>query len=144
MKRKVLLLVLVVFLILILASCGPHFHNGDDESSQAEQTVYEYWIAIINRQYDLAKWHCITDGVWYNKTDEWEEYINTNSKGEASVIIWFGPFYKITEVFENRAIVYPRITVDILSSPGSYGAHGKLFEYEIELVKSFSLGWKLE
>ncbi len=53
-----------------------------------EDTVYNYWQAIINRQYELAKWYCVPDGVWYNKVDEWEEYININSEGEASVVIF--------------------------------------------------------
>ncbi|GAI17679.1 unnamed protein product [marine sediment metagenome] len=45
------------------------------DRSLAEETVYNYWQAIINRQYGLAKCYCITGGIWDNKVDEWEEYI---------------------------------------------------------------------
>ncbi|GAH49435.1 unnamed protein product, partial [marine sediment metagenome] len=34
---------------------------------RAEEAVYQYWQAIINRQYGLAKHYYIPDGVWYNK-----------------------------------------------------------------------------
>jgi len=72
MKRKVLLSVLVIFLILALVGCGPHFLDGTgtEDADCAEQTVYDYWRAIINRQYELAKCYCIIDGIWCNKVDE--------------------------------------------------------------------------
>jgi len=117
---------------------------GESLESMAEESVYHYWQAIINRQYELAKFHCIPDGVWYNKVDEWEEYININSEGEASLLI-FGPvFYKPTEVIgediydpdiRDEAIVYARIATDITAFPGSSYHEGDTFEYEIELHK---------
>ena len=60
-------------------------------------------------------WHMCPDGVWYNKVDEWEEYINTNSEGEASLVIYLDKFYKPTEVIgediydpdiDNDKIIY--------------------------------------
>lgn len=136
-----------IILILTLIGCKttPPV-NGCPEWMRAEQEVYSYWIAIINRQYELAKYSCITDGIWYNKTDEWEEYINTNSEGEASVLIYLPSFYKQAEVIENNAIVYARITVEITAFPGSNIHYGDTFEYEIELIKQdYPPGdWELE
>jgi len=83
MKSRALLSVLVILLILILTGCGMIPLEFPDWM-RAEEAVYQYWQAIINRQYGLAKYYCIPDGVWYNKVDEWEEYINTNSEGEVS------------------------------------------------------------
>jgi len=108
MKSRVLLSVLVILLILTLTGCSPNFLDGCDESSQAEQTVYNYWRAITNRQYELAKFYCVPDGIWYNKVDEWEEYINTNSEGEASVIVSFYNFYSPTVIVCDIAYVYPQ------------------------------------
>jgi len=133
-KRKVLLSILVIILILALSGCGM-VAPGLPDWMIAEQTVWEYWKAIINRQYELAKWYCINDGIWYNKVDEWEEYINTNSEGEASVVIYGPSFYEQSEAIGNNAVVYATIATDITAFPGSCIHEGGLFEYEIELIK---------
>ncbi|MEA2087097.1 MAG: hypothetical protein U9O91_03260 [Candidatus Caldatribacteriota bacterium] len=144
MKKKVLLLVLIIFLISILAGCGAI--PCDPEWDRTEQEVYSYWQAIINRQYDLARCYCIIDGIWYNKVDEWEEYININSEGEASVVIYEPVFYEKTEVIGGNATVYTRIITDITPFPGSNLHEGDLFEYEIELIRQYTPpgDWKLK
>lgn len=142
MKRKVLILVIIIFLISILTGCGTL--PGLPEWARAEQEVYSYWRAITNRQYELAKWHCINDGIWYNKVDEWEEYINTNSEGEASVIIHTPHFYKQTKVIGDNAIAYVQIFTDKIPFPGSCVIYGDVFEYEIELIRSSHGYWKLK
>ena len=134
MKRKILITFLIILLILMLTGCTM-VPPGESLEDMAEQTVYEYWRAIINRQYELAKWHCITGGIWYNKVDEWEEYININSEGGASVIISEHYFYEPTEVIGDNIIVYTRIITDITAFPGSSYHEGDFFEYEIELIK---------
>ncbi|GAI97913.1 unnamed protein product, partial [marine sediment metagenome] len=105
-------------------------------------------IAIINRQYELAKYYCITGGVWYNKTDEWEEYINTNSEGEALVLIYKPSFYKEAEKVGDTVIVYTRITVDKIVFPTKKmnGIDIDVFEYETELIKqNYPYGdWELK
>jgi len=144
MKRKVLISFLVIILILALTGCGM-VAPGLPSWMVAEQTVWEYWKAIINRQYELAKCYCIIDGIWYNKVDEWEEYINVNSEGEASVVIYGPSFYEQSEAIGNNAVVYATIATDITAFPGSCIHEGGLFEYEIELIKTFPSGdWKLK
>ena len=140
MKRNILLLVLTVFLISILAGCGPHFLDGMDIEDSAEDFVYNYWIAMINRQYELAKYDCMPGGIWYNKTDEWEEYINTNSEGEASALVYFHYFYKPTEVVGNSIIVYAKISVDKIAFPDNSGVEVDTFEYEMEVIETPPLG----
>ena len=137
MKRKVLLSVLVIILILALTGCVVTPELITDKSL-AEEAVYNYWQAIINRQYELAKCFCIYDGIWYNKIDEWEEYININSEGECSfLIIYFDKFYKPTEIIECNAVVYARIIVDkiVLPCKKMDGMDIDIFEYETELIK---------
>ena len=143
MKRKFLISFLIILLILALTGCGmiaPGFPNW----MLAQDAVYNYWQAIINRQYELAKCYCITDGIWYNKVDEWEEYININSEGEASVLIFLDNFYKPTEVIgediydpdiRDNAVVYAEIITHKRSFPCSYGIDVDVFEYETELLK---------
>ena len=145
MKKKILLLVLFILLISVLTGCKI-IPPCCPEEMRAQQKVYSYWQAIINRQYELAKYYCITDGVWYNKVDEWEEYIDTNSEGEASVVIRLHPFYKQTEVFEDNAIVYVTVSADKIPFPDSCATYVDTFEYEIELIKETSppTNWKLK
>ena len=144
MKSRVLLLALVIFLILIVGCriippCCP-------EWMRAQQEVYSYWQAIINRQYELAKYYCVPDGIWYNKVDEWKEYINTNSEGEASVVIHLHPFYKQAEVIGDNAIVYTTVSADKIPFPDSCATYVDTFEYEVELIKETSPpgDWKLK
>ena len=138
-KNRILLSVLIIFLILALTGCGMIPPN-DSLESMAEDTVYHYWQAIINRQYELAKYYCVIDGVWYNKVDEWEEYINTNSEGEASTLVWFNNFYKPIEIVGNTIIVYVEISVDKIAFPGCSEINVDTFEYEMEIIEIPSLG----
>lgn len=152
MKSKILLLVFVILLVLVFTGCGPHFLNGMDDEGLVEQIVYDYWLAIMNRQYELAKWYCLPGGVWDHKTDELEECINTNSEGEASVIVYFTyPYFnKITEIIEDTAFVYTFVPIDIIPFPGSNVIGGislaemdNYYEMELILVTPFE-GWKLK
>jgi len=143
LKSKLLLSIFIIFLILALVSCNP-IPIGESEEARAEDAVYLYWQAITNRQYELAKHHCIVDGIWYNKTDEWEEYININSEGEASLLISPLYLYDETEVIGNNAIVYAEIFVDKIPFPSSGVIHVGVFRYETELIRIFTAEWKLK
>ena len=151
MKRKVLLLVLVIPLILALTGCGVTPELTTDKSL-VEEAVYNYWQAIINRQYGLAKCYCIIGGIWDNKVDEWEEYININSEDVCSfLLIFLDDFYKPTEVIGDTAIVYVRIIADKIVVPckktdGDGIDIIDVFEYETELTKqNYPYGnWELK
>ena len=134
MKRKVLISFLAILLFLALTSCGM-VPPGESAEDMAEESVYHYWQAIINRQYELAKCYCITDGIWYNKTDEWEEYINDNSEGNVSLMIYGPSFYEETEVIGDTATVYVWISVHKIMLSDIYGGKVDTFEYETELIK---------
>jgi len=154
LKVKLLLSIFAIFLILALVGCEITQPEDPNETippclpewARAEHEVYSYWRAIINRQYELAKWHCILDGIWHNKTDEWEEYINDNSEGEASVIILEPSFYEQTEIIGDIAVVYVRIYANKIAFPGSYVIEVDTFKYGIELIKETSPpgDWKLK
>jgi hypothetical protein len=148
MKRKVLILFLFILLILALTGCvvAPELTTN---RFLAEEAVYEYWQAIINRQYELARCYCVLDGVWYNKVDEWKEYININSEDDASsLMIYFDKFYKPTEIIKDNAVVYARIITDKIVFPTKKmnGIDIDVFEYETELIKqNYPYGdWELK
>ncbi len=143
MKKKVLISFFVILLILALTGCvvAPELTNR----MLVEDLVYNYWQAIINRQYGLARCYCIIGGIWYNKVDEWEEYININSEGPCSfLMIYFDGFYKPTEVIEDKAVVYVRIITDNIVLPCNSDLHRKMngmdidiFEYETRLIMRY-------
>ena len=148
MKRKILISFLVIFLILALIGCvvAPELTT---DRFLAEEAVYNYWQAIINRQYELARCCCVFDGFWYNKVDEWEEYININSEGPCSfLIIYFDEFYKPTEIIKDNAVVYARIITDNIVFPCKKmdGLDIDIFEYETKLIKqNYPYGnWELK
>ena len=153
MKKKVLISFLIILLILVLTGCvvAPELTTN---KFLAEEAVYNYWQAIINRQYELAKCFCIYGGIWDNKVDEWEEYININSEDPCSfLIIYFDKFYKPTEVIGDTAIVYVRIIADKIVVPCNSDLHKKIdgmdieiFEYETELIdRTYPTGyWALK
>lgn len=145
MKRKILLSILSLSLVLTLIGCKG-IPCGDPEWVRAENSVYLYWQAITNRQYELAKWYCISGGIWYNKTDELEEYININSEGETSLLISESHFQGQTEVIENHAIVNIYIFSNKITFSNNYLIYdGETLEYEIELIKISPPGdWKLK
>jgi len=142
MKKKVLISVLAILLILVLTGCGVTPELTTDKSL-VEEAVYNYWQAIINRQYELAKCFCVIGGIWDNKVDEWEEYININSEDYCSfLVIYFDKFYKPTEIIGCNAIVYVKIIADKIVLPCNSDLHKKMdgmdidiFEYETELIK---------
>ena len=146
MKRKVSISFLIMLLVLALTGCGM-VAPGLPAWMAVEDTVTNYWQAIINRQYELAKWYCITGGIWYNKVDEWEEYINANSEGDATVLIFLDKFYKPTEVIGGdidniydpdiryEAIAYVKIITHKRLFIDSYITDVDVFEYETELLK---------
>jgi len=147
MKRKVLISFFVIFLVLALTGCAVAPELTD--RFLAEEAVYNYWQAIINRQYELAKCFCIIGGVWDKKVDEWEEYININSQGEcSSLIIYFDKFYKPTEIIGDNAVVYAKIITDktVFPCKKMIGLDFDIFEYETELIKqNYPYGnWELK
>ena len=137
MRRKVLLLFFVILLVLALTGCVAAPELTTDRFL-VEEAVYNYWQAIINRQYVLAKLYCVISGIWNNKVDDWEEYININSEDECSfLIIYFDRFYKSTEIIGCNAVVYARIIVEkiVLPCKKMDGMDIDIFEYETELIK---------
>jgi hypothetical protein len=155
MKRKVLIFILVMLLNLALSGCVT-ISPREPLWMEAERTVTQYWQAIINRQYELAKCYCYPFGIWYNKVDEWEEYINNNSEGETSLMIFLDKFYKPTKLIKeniynpdirNSAVIYVKIITHKIPFPGSLVEMDlDVFEYETELINpNYSSGyWMLK
>lgn len=61
MKKKVLLSVLVIFLVLTLVSCGG--------KEKIKGTTDDYFLALSNQRYELAKTYCVSGGKYYKFVD---------------------------------------------------------------------------
>jgi len=144
LKVKLLSLIFVIFLVLVLVSCQI-VPIGLPEWMRAEAEVQSYWEAITNRRYELAKYYCILDGIWYNKVDEREEYIDANSGDGVSLTISPPHFSERTEVVGDNAIANITIFVDKITFPNDHPVHrNETFIYEVELIRSSSGFWKLK
>lgn len=62
MKKKILLSLIVIFLILTLAGCG--------NKEKIEEVIDNYYLALSNRQYELAQTYCIEGGSKYKYAEK--------------------------------------------------------------------------
>lgn len=62
MKKKILLSLVILFLILTLVGCG--------DKEKITEVINNYWLALSNRQYELAQTYCISDGSKYKYAEK--------------------------------------------------------------------------
>jgi len=62
MKKIILLSVLIIFLVLILTGCG--------DKEKISKVIDDYWLALSNRQYELAQTYCIEGGSSYKYAEK--------------------------------------------------------------------------
>ena len=62
MKKIILLSVLIIFLVLILTGFG--------NKEAIEKVIDDYWLALSNRQYELAQTYCIEGGSGYKYAEK--------------------------------------------------------------------------
>ena len=72
MKKKILLSTFVVFLIFAIAGCSgiiaPPLHNAEE----ILRAVDNYFLALSNREFELAKTYCIPNGSAYQAVEEYQ------------------------------------------------------------------------
>ena len=116
MKKKILLSVFIIFLVLALIGCTGVTPVIPDEYQEEiiKEVVSNYWSALSNRQYELAKSYCILNGTFYLGAEEyqdmpyfgfatstWEAYFNyieinkNNAKANIDITL------TVTVCFEN-------------------------------------------
>ena len=85
MKKKIFLLVFVIFLTFTLVGCSgvvtpPLIHENED----ILRVVNNYWLALSNREYELAKIYCILNGNAYQAAEEYQDM----PYFESSTMMW--------------------------------------------------------
>lgn len=106
MKKKILLLIFVMFLILALTGCVgviPPLLNNAEEILRA---VDNYLLALSNREFELAKTYCIPDGNAYQAVEGYQDmpYI------ESSTLV-FTAYLNYVETIGNNSEVNINLTL---------------------------------
>ena len=96
MKKRIILSVLVISLVLILTGCGV---TPATDEIRIKSIIQNYWLALSNRQYELAKTYCILYGEYYFMVEKYKDIPYVESS------IWtFEPYFNYIEMTVNDAI----------------------------------------
>ena len=94
MKRKLFFVGLFLILAIFLSGCssGGLVTPATDEA-KVKSVIQDYWLALSNRQYDLAKTYCILNGKYYLAVEEYQDipYVGSST--------WtFEPYFNYVEI----------------------------------------------
>ena len=137
MKKKILLSIFVVFLILLFVGCG--IIPDVNQEEEVKEVINNYWLALSNKQYELAKTYCVSYGDAYYAVEDYQslsdyDYVTINW---TSYINW-------VNIIGNNATANMKLTLvvtvcleDICSTQTE-----TLYNYSMYLVKIDNI-WKL-
>ena len=81
MKKKFLLSVFIIFLVLVLVGCG--IIPDISQKEEIKEVINNYWSALSNKQYELAKTYCMLYGDAYYAVEDYQslsdyDYVTIN------------------------------------------------------------------
>jgi PBP1b-binding outer membrane lipoprotein LpoB len=100
MKRQVLILIGLIILILMLIGCSeiaPVFNQKEE----IKEVINNFWVAISNNQYELAKSLCVKNGIAYNTAIGYQNSFNAGTLPEINLI----PNINWICIVDNKAVV---------------------------------------
>mgnify|MGYP001095877290 CR=1 FL=1 len=110
MRKKIIVSVFVTLLVLVLIGCSgvtPVILDIGQEE-KVKEVVINYWLALSNRQYELAKSYCILNGNAYQSA---EEYQNVPFFSFSTTT--FEPYFNYIETNGNNAKSNINITIKV-------------------------------
>jgi len=142
MRKKIILSFFIILLSLVLINCSGVIPITPDinQKEEIKEVINNYWLALSNKQYELAKIYCITYGDAYYAIEEYQnlfdyDYITLN---------WI-LVYNWVEIIGSNAIVNVNITLiatvcfeDICSSSSE-----TINNFSVYLIKIDNI-WKLK
>lgn len=141
MKRKILLSVFIIFLVLALVGCGVILNISQKE--EIKEVVVNYWSALSNKQYELAKTYCMLYGDIYYAVEEYQNLLDYFDYDY--ITLNWTPYINWVKIIGNKAIVDMDITLvstvcfeDICSSESE-----TVYNYSMYLIK-IDGDWKFE
>ena len=139
MKKKTILSIFVMFLVLALIGCSgvtPDLYQED----KVAKTIVNYWSALSNKQYELAKTYCVPYGDAYYAVEEYQSLFDYDYITLNWIIV-----YNWVKIIRNEAIVNMDINLivtvcleDICSNESE-----TLYNYSMYLIK-INGDWKLK
>ena len=148
MKKKILLSVFVVSLVLILIGClgvAPIIPDVNQEE-KIRGAVNNYWSALSNKQYELAKIYCIPHGNAYYAVEEYQNLFDHDY-----VTLNWTPHINYVEINGNEASVNIDIAliVTICFENICSTESETLYDYPMYLIKTDDIWyniihWKLK
>lgn len=105
MKKKYFLAILILMMTIFLIGCSITTPEINQEM-EINITVTKYWLALSDRQYELAKTYCIPYGEAYYAVEEYQslfdyDYLTLN----------WTPYIKWVKIIGNKATVNMDITL---------------------------------
>ena len=128
MKRKVLLLILVLFLILALVGCG--------NKEAIKEVIDNYFSALSNQQYELAKTYCILGGSQYKFVEYAQKERDPTIKITLTPCITKWHWVKAGDAFVDVEIV--------ITSTGIFGISANETTKSLAFLTKISGNWKLK
>lgn len=71
MKKKIIVSIFIVFLILVFVGCG--IIPDVNQEEEVKEVINNYWLALSNKQYELAKTYCIPYENAYQAVEDYQD-----------------------------------------------------------------------
>jgi len=140
MKRKYFLVVLFLLLAMFLVGCsGGGIVTPANDEAKVESVIQDYWLALSNRQYELAKSYCILYGEYYFLVEELQDIFYVGSS------TWtFEPYFNYVEITGNNAKANINLTSTVTVCFGDICSDESetIYNWSMHLTKSNGV-WKL-
>ena len=144
MKRKYIFVVLFLILAMFLVGCSgdgipttPGISITDE--AKVKSVIQDYWLALSNRQYELAKSYCILYGEYYFLVEELQDIFYVGSS------TWtFEPYFNYVEITGNNAKANINLTSTVTVCFGDICSDESetIYNWSMHLTKSNGV-WKL-
>lgn len=136
MKREYFLVTLFLILTIFLTGCSV---PGINQEMRVNITVNSYWLALSDKQYELAKNYCIPYGDAYYAVEDYQilsdyDYVTIN----------WTPHINWIKIIGSKATVNMTITLDVtVCFEGFCSSQSEtLHNYSMYLIKSYG-DWKI-
>ena len=141
MKNKVLLLFFAIFFVLILIGCSGVIPVIPDENQEekVKEVINNYWSALSNKQYELAKTYCIPYADAYHAVEEYQNMFDY----DYMTLDWI-TYINWVKIIGSKATVNINITLNVTVCFGDIcsSESENLFNYLMYLIKIDDI-WKL-
>ena len=107
MRNKLLVVGLIMSLVLALVGCG--IVSDVNQKEEVKEVVNNYWLALSNKQYELAKTYCISYGDAYYAVEDYQSLSDYDY-----VTINWTIYINWVNIIGNKATANMRLTLNVI------------------------------